>query len=83
MFAILANVTVVVPKELKRMMERVHGVNWSELARRAFEVTIKDREMQEASRMIDKLRMSSPSKGWSAAREVRKWRDRASKTRST
>ncbi len=76
----VANVTVTVPEELKRMMERVHGVNWSEIARRAFEETIRRRRMLEASQTMDQLRESTKIRGWSGVREIRKWRDRESKS---
>ena len=71
----MANVTVAVPEELKKKMEHVPDVNWSEVARQAFEDTIRRKQMREASEAIDRLRESSKTPGWSGAREIRKWRD--------
>ena len=72
--------TVAVPEGLKKMMERVHGINWSEIARRAFEETIRGRRMLEASRTMDQLRESTKVRGWSGVKEIRKWRDRKRKS---
>ena len=37
----VANVTVSVPDELKKRMEHMKAVNWGEVARQAFEETVK------------------------------------------
>ncbi len=71
----MANVTVAVPEGLKKKMEQVPGVNWSEVAREAFEETIRRRQMREAAEAMDRLRESVKAPGWSGAREIRKWRD--------
>jgi hypothetical protein len=71
----MANVTVAVPEELKKKMEHVPDVNWSEVARKAFEEAVKRREMTEAAEAMDRLRESTKLSGWSGAREIRKWRD--------
>ncbi len=70
----MAKVTVVVPDQLKKKMEHVSDVNWSEVARRAFEDVVKRREMAEAVAKMDKLRESAKLSGWSGVREIRKWR---------
>ncbi len=71
----MANVTVSVPEDLKKKMEHVGGVNWSEVARQAFEEAVRRREMLEAAQDIHRLREESKSPRWSGAREIRKWRD--------
>jgi hypothetical protein len=71
----MANVTVSVPEELKKKMEHVPGVNWSEIARKAFEETVQRKRMLEAAENIKKLREESRTPDWSGAREIRKWRD--------
>ena len=71
----MANVTVSVPEELKKRMEHIPSVNWSEVARKAFEEAVKRKQMQEASEEIDKLREASKTPGWDGVREIRKWRD--------
>ena len=71
----MANVTVSVPEELKKKMEHVSGVNWSEVAREAFEETVMRKRMLEAAENIKRLREESKTPGWSGVREIRKWRD--------
>jgi hypothetical protein len=76
----LANVTVSVPEELKKKMEHIDRVNWSEVARLAFEETVRRREMQEAAEDMDRLRKETQVPGWSGVREIRKWRDAGRKS---
>lgn len=71
----MANVTVSVPEELKKRMEHLPSVNWSEVARQAFEETVRQKRMLEAAEHIKKLREESRTPGWSGVREIRKWRD--------
>lgn len=70
----MVNVTVSVPDELKRRMERYKHINWSEVARRAFEEATRLEEMSKAAEAIKDLRMKSKVK-WIGAEEIRKWRD--------
>ncbi len=67
------NITISVPEELREKMRRVKGINWSAVARRAFEEELRRIERYEAAKRIDELR--TKVEGWSAAEEVRKWRD--------
>src|SRR5439155_5784384 len=78
----MPNVTVAVPEELKKKMEHVPDVNWSEVARQAFEETIRRKQMREAAKSTDRLRESSKTPGWSGAAEIRKWRDRDQRSKS-
>ena len=78
----MANVTVAVPEELKKKMKHVPDVNWSEVARQAFEETIRRKQMREASESIDRLRDSSKTTGWNGVQEIRKWRDRDQRSKS-
>ena len=71
----MANVTISVPEELKKKIEHTGGVNWSEVARQAFEEAVRSREMSEAAQAMDKLRESTKISGWSGVREIRKLRD--------
>ncbi|HYU55036.1 MAG TPA: hypothetical protein VEL71_02330 [Candidatus Dormibacteraeota bacterium] len=71
----MANVKVSIHDDLKKKMEQVGGVNWSEVASVAFEEAVRRREMLEAAQNIDRIREESKSPGWSGAREIRKWRD--------
>ena len=67
------NITISVPEELREKMRRVKGINWSAVARRAFEEELRRIERYEAAKRIDELR--TKVEGWSATEEVRKWRD--------
>ncbi len=67
------NVTVTITTDLRERMKKVRGINWSAVARRAFEEELKRIERVEAAKRIDELR--TRVEGWSAAEEVRRWRD--------
>jgi predicted transcriptional regulator len=71
----VANVTVSVPEELKKRMEHMKAVNWSDVARQAFEETVKREKMARASENIDRLRSEAGRGKWSGVLEIRKWRD--------
>jgi len=72
----LSNVTIRVPEDLKGRMERCKSINWSEVARKAFEDAARKVEMQCAAESIKKLRMDSKEE-WDGAKEIRRWRDAA------
>lgn len=72
----MANVTISVPEELKKKMGQAKTVNWSEVAREAFEDKLKRRRMLGAADTMDRLREATKGGAWSGAREIRKWRDR-------
>ena len=66
--------TIALPKELKEKMKKVKNVNWSEVARKAFEEEIRKIERIKASEEIDKLRKESKVE-WNGVEEIRKWRE--------
>ncbi len=68
-------VTITVPDELKLGMKKLNHINWSSVARKAFEETVSREEMKKVAEGIDQLRSSSKARGWSGAKEIRKWRD--------
>jgi hypothetical protein len=72
----MGNVTVRVPMELKERMARHKSINWSEVARKAFEDAALKEERQCAAEAIKNLRLESKSQ-WDGAGEIRKWRDAA------
>ncbi len=72
----MSNVTVRVPEELKDRMKHCKSVNWSEVARKAFEDAALKEEMQCAAESIKSLRNESKAE-WNGAKEIRKWRDAA------
>lgn len=79
-------VTVRIDSELKRRMDRLGHINWSEIIRRAImerialeETLISSRvidtgRLQDAMRDQDRLRSKTTGR-WSGAEEIRKWRD--------
>ncbi len=71
-----SNITVRVSQELKNRMKRCKSVNWSQVARKAFEDAARKEEMQSAAEAIKTLRNESKAK-WNGAKEIRKWRDAA------
>jgi hypothetical protein len=70
----MSNFTVRVPEELKERMQRCKDINWSEVARQAFEEAARREEIQRAAAEMDKLRVESKIK-WDGTMEIRKWRD--------
>ena len=72
----VSNITVRVPEELKGRMKRCKSVNWSDVARKAFEDAARREEMQCAAEAIKNLRLESKAE-WDGAKEIRKWRDAA------
>jgi len=72
-----------VRRELKKKMERLRHINWSEVVRRAIEETVKREEsrlgerdrarMKAAALRTDQLRRRIP--GWSGVEEIRRWRE--------
>ncbi len=71
----MVNVTISVPERLKSEMERRGHINWSKVARRAFEEEIQQEEKAKAAEGIKKLRAKSMAEDWSGAKEIRKWRN--------
>jgi len=70
----VSNITIRIPEELKDRMKQCKSINWSEVARKAFEEAARREEIQCASAAIDELRVGSKIK-WDGTREIRKWRD--------
>jgi hypothetical protein len=50
----VGNITVRIPEELKSRMERCKTINWSEVARKAFEETARKEEIQCVAEAIKK-----------------------------
>lgn len=76
-------ITLRVDDRLKRKMEELRDVNWSEVARKAIEEKIAEAELwqpvdvlllKKASEDTDSLRRSA--KGWDSTTEIRRWRER-------
>ena len=76
-------ITVRVDEQLKRKMDDLKEVNWSEVTRAAIEEKVRQTEMwrrvdvtrlRRASAETDELRRKV--KGWSSTSEIRRWRSR-------
>ena len=70
----MSNITIRISEELKDRMQHCKNINWSEVARKAFEEAARREEIQCAAAAIDKLRVESKIK-WDGTKEIRKWRD--------
>ena len=70
----MSNITITVDKALKKTMKELKGVNWSEVARAAFEEKIEMERRKKAAQAIKEIRRKSKTK-WSGSEEIRKWRD--------
>ncbi len=79
-------VTVRLDSELKKRMDRLRHVNWSEVVRRAIAERVALEESLASSRIIDVKRLeeamrdqdrlrSKATGRWSGAEEIRKWRE--------
>lgn len=68
------NVTITVDRELKKKMEELKQVNWSRVARMAFEEEIKKEKRRRITNEIKAIREKDTS-NWSGSEEIRKWRD--------
>lgn len=68
-------ISVRVPKSLKERMSRVQE-NWADYIRRMIERRIKEQEMIEASKTIDKIRLKTREEIFDAAKSIREDRDR-------
>jgi len=70
----LSNITITVDKELKKSMEELKQVNWSRVARAAFEQKIREEKREQIASSIKAIRDKDET-NWSGSEEVRKWRD--------
>jgi hypothetical protein len=79
----MAVITMRIDDVLKKKMESMKDVNWSEVARKAIEEKIREAELwervdvvklREASKDTDSLRRTV--EGWNSTEEIRRWRDR-------
>ena len=62
-----------VPKELKRRMEELKHINWSEILRRAIKETLereKSRSLAKAVLINERIRKKAP-KGWDSTKAIR------------
>ncbi len=82
----MAIITVRIDGKLKKKMEKLKHINWSEVVRQAIAKIIETEESEKSRRKIDFERLMSAAKeqdglraktsgSWSGAEEIRKWRE--------
>lgn len=70
-------ITVRVEEELKKEMDKLKHINWSELIRQSIRQAIekeKKRNPIKALMINQRLKRKAPS-GWNSVEEIRKWRE--------
>ncbi|KPV64874.1 MAG: hypothetical protein AOA65_0720 [Candidatus Bathyarchaeota archaeon BA1] len=70
----LTIVSVRVSDEMKKKMDELHHLNWSEFIRQSIMLKIREEEMRRACETMDSLAAKTSGK-WSGTEEIRKWRD--------
>lgn len=72
-----------ISKELKRKMEELSYINWSEVVRRAIAEVVAREEARRRGKDLGRVRravirseaLSRRVEGWSSVEEIRKWRE--------
>jgi len=73
----MAIISVRVSDDIKKRMDRLKHINWSEVIRRAIIKTLEEEEGRDLARAIlinEKIRKKAP-KGWSSVKAIRYWRE--------
>ena len=68
-------ITVRIPLELKKRMEKFPNVNWGDVVRKAIEEKLRELEIREAVEVMDEI-ASKARPGRPLAEVVREFRDR-------
>ncbi|MFQ5980981.1 MAG: antitoxin [Candidatus Heimdallarchaeota archaeon] len=74
----MANISVRVDDELKKEMEQLKHVNWSEVVRKAIQDYISQknhRNLGKAVLLTEKIRKTAPA-DYDSASVIREWRDK-------
>jgi Arc/MetJ-type ribon-helix-helix transcriptional regulator len=78
----MVNISVRVDERMKKEMERLTQVNWSEVIRIAIKERLdqeKQKNLAKAVLINEKIRKKAPS-GYDSTRIIREWRDRRSQS---
>jgi len=73
----MAIISVRVNDEIKKRMDKLKHINWSEVIRRAIIEVLKEEEGRNIARAVllnEKIRKKAP-KGWSSVEVIRYWRE--------
>ena len=73
-----------ISKELKRRMDRLKHINWSEVVRKAIQEVVAREEAKLMSKDLSRIRraalkseeLSRSIEGWNSVEEIRRWRER-------
>ena len=76
-------ISVRIDKELKKEMDKLSYINWSEVIRRAIEKKIEEEKSRVREKDMARLRRASEItrrlrkriEGWSSVEEIRRWRE--------
>jgi Arc/MetJ-type ribon-helix-helix transcriptional regulator len=72
-----------ISKELKRRMDRLKYINWSEVVRRTIQEVVAEEEAKLTSKDLARVRratlkseeLSRRIEGWKSVEEIRRWRE--------
>ena len=73
----MAIISVRVSDEIKKRMDRLRHINWSEVIRRAIVKTLEEEEGRNLAKAVllnEKIRKRAPE-GWSSVEAIRYWRE--------
>ena len=73
----MAIISVRVSEEIKKRMEKLKHINWSEVIRKAIIEVLEEEEGRNLARAVllnEKIRKKAP-KGWSSTEVIRFWRE--------
>ena len=73
-----------ISKELKKKMDRLKHINWSEVVRKAIQEVVAREEAKLMSKDLSRIRraalkseeLSRSVEGWNSVEEIRRWRER-------
>ena len=70
----LAVVSLRVDDEIKKKMQELPHINWSDYIRQAIMSKIREEEMRKACETMDRLAEKTSGR-WSGTEEIRRWRE--------
>lgn len=74
----MANISVRVDEELKKEMEQMKHVNWSEVIRKAIQEYVTQKEQKNLAKAVlltERIRKIAPE-GYDSTRTIREWREK-------
>jgi len=73
----MAVISFRVSEDVKRRMDRLRHINWSEVLRQAILERLEVEESRNLARavLLNERNVIVPEEGWSSVEEIRKWRE--------